>query len=869
MSMKRLYVASLLGALVVHSCIPQSTFDPNNVLSNWTKETNFCDWVGILCSRRRQRVTSLRLCNMGLRGTISPHIGNLSFLQYNTTCWKEASLWGYTGVKKLQVISLATNNLGGHIPKDLSTLPFLRTLFLEQNNLQGTIPPFFGNTTSLEWFGVELQNIYGNIPIELSLLPNLNGLYCEANHLTGSIPRAIFIKSSMIEINLNLNALSGNLPTTIGLWLPNPEILGLQVNQLVGEIPLYLVSLDENQLTIEPGSTQLSFLTALTNCTSLQKLWVGQNKFSGTIPNSIGNFSMSLQVLDVSECQLMDEIPKEIGSLRNLNELFANNFHESIPSELSLLRNLGEIYLQENKLSGSILSCITKPSSLQGMAISSNKLTLIPSSLWNFENLRLLNLSFNSLNGSLDPHKALKHGFILELNLGKHSKNYWVLPKPNFSNPVKEFILKTQSKLSRKFDNIIFLGSFSQQFSLKALSHLEFLNLSCNKLSREIPSKGPFTNLIALSFIEMKNFVATQFCKYDHAQTKVPKVIFSSLLWIVKRHRRKNHSNDLFAKIEHKKISYQELQRTTTDFCEANLLGEGSYGSVYQGILSDGTIVAIKILNLQVEGAFRSFDTECEVLRTTHHRNLVIVITICSNLELRALVLQYMSNGSLDKWLYSHNYCLNLFQRVSIIALEYLHDGQSEPVVHCDLKPSNVLLDEDMIAHVADFRIAKNLAENKTTTQTNTLGTLGYIALEYGSEGRVSTSGDMYSYGIMLLETFTRKKPIDEMCIEERSLKQWVSTWLPDEVMEVVDSGLLRTQNEGDMVATQSNLIAILALGFGVFWRLKVLLGDWLLLATKGVARGFLDYWRLKHWSLRYVGFGYKLGKPPLWASEN
>ncbi|THG09227.1 hypothetical protein TEA_014537 [Camellia sinensis var. sinensis] len=172
-----------------------------------------------------------------------------------------------------------------------------------------------------------------------------------------------------------------------------------------------------------------------------------------------------------------------------------------------------------------------------------------------------------------------------------------------------------------------------------------------------------------------------------------------------------------------------------------------------------------------------------------------------------------MSNGSLDKWLYSHNYCLNLFQRVSIIALEYLHDGQSEPVVHCDLKPSNVLLDEDMIAHVADFRIAKTLAENKTTTQTNTLGTLGYIAPEYGSEGRVSTSGDMYSYGIMLLETFTRKKPIDEMCTEERSLKQWVSTWLPDEVMEVVDSGLLRTQNEGDMVATQNNLIAILALG--------------------------------------------------------
>ena len=109
------------------------------------------------------------------------------------------------------------------------------------------------------------------------------------------------------------------------------------------------------------------------------------------------------------------------------------------------------------------------------------------------------------------------------------------------------------------------------------------------------------------------------------------------------------------------------------------------------------------------------------------------VISTCLNPEFRALVLQYMSNGSLEKWLYSHNYCLNLAQRVSIMvdvasALEYLHDGQSELVMHCDLKPSNILLDEDMVAHVGDFGIAKILAENKDATQTRTLGTLGYIA---------------------------------------------------------------------------------------------------------------------------------------------
>ncbi|GMP36383.1 hypothetical protein CsSME_00008527 [Camellia sinensis var. sinensis] len=177
-----------------------------------------------------------------------------------------------------------------------------------------------------------------------------------------------------------------------------------------------------------------------------------------------------------------------------------------------------------------------------------------------------------------------------------------------------------------------------------------------------------------------------------------------------------------------------------------------------------------------------------------------------------------MSNGSLEMWLYSHNSCLNLLQRIGImidvaLALEYLYYGQLEPVVHCDLKPSNVLLDEDMVAHVADFGIAKLLAENKTAIQTRTLGTIGYIAPEYGSEGRVSTNGDIYSYGVMLLETFTRKKPTDEMFSAEINLRQWVSASLPNKIMEIMDGGLLQMQNGSDMVTSQSILLAILELG--------------------------------------------------------
>ena len=180
-------------------------------------------------------------------------------------------------------------------------------------------------------------------------------------------------------------------------------------------------------------------------------------------------------------------------------------------------------------------------------------------------------------------------------------------------------------------------------------------------------------------------------------------------------------------------ISYHELCLGKNNFCESNLLGIGGFGFVYKGVLFDGTIAAIKVLNLQLEGALRSFDVECKVLRAIRHRNLVKVISSCSNPEFRAMVLQFMSNGSLKKWLYSHNYCLNLVQRVSImvdvaLALDYLHNGQLESMVHCDLKPSNILLDEDMVAHVGDFGIAKILVENNDATHTKTIGTVGYIA---------------------------------------------------------------------------------------------------------------------------------------------
>ncbi|KAK2979889.1 hypothetical protein RJ640_023960, partial [Escallonia rubra] len=657
-----------------------------------------------------------------------------------------------------------------------------------------TIPATIFNISTLQLLSASFNQLSGALPLYAShQLANLEMLYVSDNRLFGNLPDSISNASKLARLDLMANDFSGTVPNSLGK-------LGL----------LEYLALGDNNFISEPSSPELSFITSLTNCRKLRVLSIDGNPIAGTLPVSIGNLSASLQYFYAYRCRIRGTIPNEIGNLSGLillsafeNELSGsipntikglqklqeivvhdNKLRGSIPDDLCQLPNLSGVYLHTNQLSGPMPACLGNISSLRELYLTSNKLSSsLPTSFGNLKDLLKFDASFNSLHGNLPSEIGnLKVVTLLDLSYN------------NFSGDVPSSIGDLQYLVELYLEHNDLIGSIPETFQslvsleildlshnhlsgvipkpLDELLYLKYFNVSYNNLHGEIPSGGPFGNFTGQSFLPNEALCgATQFgvrpCKTNYVGRlrtlkKVVIICVSSaislivllfifvLLWIrCQKSKRLPIEIDLQPVAEHRRITHQEILEATDGFDESNLLGNGSFGSVYKGVLSDGIVVAIKIFKLQQERALKSFHVECEIIRNVRHRNLIKILTSCSNPDFKALILEYMPNGSLEKWLYSYSYVLDILQRLDIMidlacALDYLHH-------------------------------------------------------EYGLGGSVSRSCDVYSYGIMLMETFTGKKPTDEMFAGHMTLKCWVKESLPSAVIQVLDRNLLRQEGENSL----------------------------------------------------------------------
>ncbi|KAJ4849704.1 hypothetical protein Tsubulata_050163 [Turnera subulata] len=791
-----------------------------------------------------KRLLSLNLNGNKFSGSISKDLANLTLLKQLSLSFNEltgpipASLMNCTS---LSILSAFINRLTGTIPTNIGEFRRLQNLCLWANEFHGKIPNSISIASRLRIIDLSANALTGSVPHLFSNLTQLWYLAFDSNQLTGDLS---FISSLASCVGNGRAAQQKLVGRILVEWLI--QILETfqkhkehQEHHKTLRIHLGMGKLNTQQLCIKDSTTwtfssfpynaNSSKLTPKLDSSHFQdklinfnKLTFSNNAFNTTIPASIGDLSTTLQHLDIGNCKLKGNIPAEIGNLKRLialllgdNELTGsiptsigrferlqllnisyNGLEGWIPEEICQLRDLSELYLSHNSLVGRIPACLGAITSLRTLELDSNNLTsTIPTALWNLDYILEVNLSSNALTGQL-PLEIGNMKVIIKLDLSNN----------NFSGVIPITIGSLQSLLNLSLENN------------KLQGHIP------DTLQGPIPSGGTLQNFTIESFLGNNGLCSTllpQFpvCKNsNHGRSKasvlklillryiLPAFVLITIIAVVfvwLRCCRRNASvYDEIGGIvlpAWRRISYLELEQATDGFCETNLIGKGGFGSVYKGKLHDGKEIAVKVFNLQQEErALRSFDVECQVMSNIRHRNLVKIISSCTNLDFKALILEYMPKGSLEKLLYSHCwlfYTKNI-DRLNIMidvasALHYLHHGFFTPIIHCDLKPSNILLDEDMVAHVSDLGIAKLLGEGDSMTRTRTMATIGYMSPEYGSEGIVSTKGDVYSFGMVLMEMITRKKPTDEIFNQGMCLRDYVKDALPDAITEIADANLL------------------------------------------------------------------------------
>ncbi|KAL3850009.1 hypothetical protein ACJIZ3_011891 [Penstemon smallii] len=742
----------------------------------------------------------------------------------------------YKNLGKLRYLGLSGNNLTGQIPVELGELSSLETIVLGYNEFEGGIPKEFGNLTNLKYLDLAVGNLGGSIPVELGKLNWISTVFLYQNNFEGKIPFQIGKMTSLQFLDLSDNMLSGDIPAQIA-DLKELQLLNLMSNQLSGSVPagiggltkLEVLELWNNTLSgplpsdlgknsplqwldISSNSFSGSIPTSLCDKGNLTKLVLFNNAFSGLIPVGLSTCG-SLVRIRMQNNRLSGTIPVGFGKLEKLQrlELANNSLIGQIPYDLSASTSLSFIDLSRNHLQSSLPSSILSIPNLQNFLASGNNLVgEIPDQFQDCPALSVLDLSSNHFTGSI-PASIASCERLVTLNLGNNQLN-GSIPRPVAMMPTLAVLDLSNNSLT---------GGIPESFGNSPA--LEMLNVSYNRLEGPVPSNGMLRTINPNDLVGNAGLCGavlppcsqTAGLTFKQRGLHVKHVIGGWLIGIAtllaliivafgaRSIYRKWQDGDCFEeRFERgngawpwRLMAFQRLGFNSNDILscikESNVIGMGATGTVYKAEIQRlNTTVAVKKLwrsrsDLEM-GNNGDLVGEVNLLGRLRHRNIVRLLGFLHNDSESMIIYEYMQNGSLGEalhgkqagmlvdWVLRYNIALGVAQ-----GLAYLHHDCQPPVIHRDVKPNNILLDANLEARIADFGLAKMMLE-KNETVSMVAGSYGYIAPEYGYTLKVDEKSDIYSYGVVLMELLTGKKPLDPEFGDSIDIVDWIRKKMRD-----------------------------------------------------------------------------------------
>ncbi|CAL0303724.1 unnamed protein product [Lupinus luteus] len=790
-----------------------------------------------------------------LNGTIPKewatlNLVNISFYGNRLTGPIPKELGSITSLKSLV---LEFNQLSGSLPPELGNLPQIERLLLTSNNFTGELPATFANLTTLKHFRIGSNQFSGAIPNFIQRWTNLEILVMQGSGLSGPIPSGISLLENLNDLTISdlngsdspfplLNNLTnlkklvlrscnivGAVPGYLGNFT-NLTVIDLSYNKLTGQIPmsfdglnnLYMLVLSRNLLSgplptwiDKPDFVDLSYNNfSIKNIEQKQTCQQGSvNLFASSMDgNSLGNIS----------CLANYHCPKTLYSLY-INcggRLVISNGSKTYDDDSS---EMGPARFRQTGMNWAVITA--------GHFFDSGRSDYYT---WSNTTKLLVDNAELYMDARVSPDTLTYYGFCL--GNGNYTVNLhfaeimFTNDETYYSLGRRVFDIYIQRKLAVKDFNIAKEAGgvgkpVIKKFTVAVTSNaLEIRLYWAGKGTTTIPFGSVYGPLISAISVDSDFTPQSESGSSISARVVVAIVaagtifiifVFGMLWWKGCLGLKSSVAKDLKGLSSQSGVfTLRQIKAATDNFDESFKIGQGGFGPVYKGILSDGTVVAVKQLSSKSRQGNREFVNEIGMISALKHPNLVKLHGFCVEEDQLLLIYEYMENNSLAHTLFvtkadpeKRHLRLDWKTRQRICVgiakgLAYLHEESRLKIVHRDIKATNVLLDKDLNPKISDFGLAKLNEEDKTHIDTRIAGTYGYMAPEYAMHGYLTDKADVYSFGIVALEIVSGANSAVSHPQEECfSLLDWALVLKErDNLMELVDKRLGEDFNEREVV---------------------------------------------------------------------